>query len=62
MAIDAVRRRIGLEPFDEPAHRRLMELLVDAGDRAGAVRVYHQLSQLLEGELGVTPDQRTTRC
>ena len=60
VAIDAVRRRIAFEPFDEPAQRRLMGLLVDVGDRAGAVRVYHQLSELLERDLGVSPDPRTS--
>jgi DNA-binding SARP family transcriptional activator len=60
VAIRAVRRRVALEPFDELAHRRLMELLVESGDRAGAVRVYHHLSELLERELGVTPDRRTS--
>jgi DNA-binding SARP family transcriptional activator len=60
VAIDAVRRRVAFEPFDEPAQRRLMGFLVDVGDRAGAVRVYHQLSELLERELGVSPDRQTT--
>jgi DNA-binding SARP family transcriptional activator len=59
-AVDALRKQVALDPFDEPAHRRLMELLEESGDRAGAVRLYHRFSELLERELGVEPDQRTT--
>jgi DNA-binding SARP family transcriptional activator len=60
LAADALRRRVALDPYDEPAHRRLMELLEESGDRAGAVRVYHRFSGLLERELGVEPDHLTT--
>src|SRR5947209_5299338 len=35
-AIDFGRRRAALDRLDEPAHRDLMRLLADAGDRGGA--------------------------
>lgn len=59
---DAIRlTRLQLEraPFDEQAHRRLMERLAAAGDRAGAIRAYTALAERLRRELGVTPSSVT---
>ncbi len=61
VAADAMRKRISLDPYDEPAYRRLMELQAASGDRAGAVRTYDRLTGLLEADLGVAPDPVTTR-
>ena len=58
-AVNALRKRVALDPYDEPAHRRLIELLEESGDRAGAVRLYHRFSDTMERELGVEPDRRT---
>ena len=52
-AIAAAGRRIDLDPLDELAHVRRMELLAAAGDRAGAVRQYRACVAVLERELGV---------
>lgn len=54
-ATEAARRLIGLEPLDETGYQVLMEVLAEAGDRAGAVSTFHRCSSLLERELGVTP-------
>ena len=54
-AIAAAGRRIDLDPLDESAHVRRMELLAAAGDRAGAVRQYRACVAVLERELGVEP-------
>ncbi|WP_007506704.1 ATP-binding protein [Pseudofrankia saprophytica] len=54
-ATEAARRLIGLEPLDETGYQVLMEVLAEAGDRAGAVSTYHRCSALLERDLGVTP-------
>ena len=39
-AVALTRRQIEQDPFDEQAHRRLIERLACAGDRAGAIRTY----------------------
>jgi DNA-binding SARP family transcriptional activator len=58
-ALDAARRRLRLRPLEEAGYRALMECQGDAGDRAGAVRTYHQCAAVLERELGVEPDPAT---
>ena len=60
-AIAAAGRRIDLDPLDESAHVRRMELLAAAGDRAGAVRQYRACVAVLERELGVEPAARDDR-
>ncbi len=54
-AIVLARRRIALEPLEEPGYRRLMALQQAVGDRAGALRTYHRCASLLEQELGLAP-------
>ena len=61
IAADAMRKRIAVDAYDEPAYRRLMELQAANGDRVGAVRTYDRLSGLLELDLGLAPDPLTTR-
>ena len=58
--IDLARRRIELEPLEEVGYRRLLHVQRLAGDRAAAVRTYHQCVSVLERELGIGPDQATT--
>ena len=52
-------RWVALEPLSEAAHRQLMRLLVEAGDRAGAVQQYQTCERLLLDELGVGPSTET---
>ena len=52
-------RRCALTPLDEPAHRALVERLVAAGDRAGALVVGRELAERLRAELGVDPAPAT---
>jgi DNA-binding SARP family transcriptional activator/tetratricopeptide (TPR) repeat protein len=59
-AIEAARRRVELDPLDEPGQRRLIELLTGADDRAGAIRQYRLLVALFDRELGVAPLRETT--
>ncbi|WP_405783712.1 BTAD domain-containing putative transcriptional regulator [Streptomyces sp. NBC_00859] len=54
-ADEAVRRA----PFRESAHRCQMAAHAAAGNRADALRVYHQLRELLSDELGIEPAPRT---
>ncbi|HKF85038.1 MAG TPA: AAA family ATPase, partial [Candidatus Limnocylindrales bacterium] len=59
-AADAASRLVELDPLDEPARRRLMTVLAEGGDRAGAIRTYRQTVAVLERELGVPPLAETT--
>ena len=59
VAMEAMRKRILIDPYDEEAYRTLMELQAGRGDRAGAIRTYHRLATALELDLGVTPDPET---
>ena len=59
-AIEAARRRVELDPLDEPGQRRVMDLLARSGDRAGAIRQYRSLVALFDRELGVAPLHETT--
>ncbi|MEO7422158.1 MAG: AAA family ATPase [Ornithinibacter sp.] len=58
-AIAFARRRVLLEPLEEPGYRLLMQVLRAVGDRAGSMRTYHQCATLLERELGVGPSPET---
>lgn len=49
------RTLIELDPIDEEAHVALMRDALDQGDRAGAIRRYDQLVDVLAAELGVRP-------
>ena len=60
--LDAARwaaRATEISPYAEGGIRRLLALLDLAGDRAEAVRVYHEFARRLEAELGVAPSPET---
>ena len=59
-AVEAARRRVDLDPLDEPGQRRLIALLGQTGDRAGAIRQYRSLVAVFDRELGVAPLHETT--
>lgn len=61
-AVQAVRRRIRLEPLAEAGYRTMMLLQADLGDRAGAISTYHHCASVLERELGVVPDPVTRQA
>ena len=60
-AIFYSRRLLDIEPWHEDAHRQLMQLLVQTGQRAAALEQYRLCRQLLADELGVEPDEATTQ-
>ena len=60
-AVSHARRRLALDPLHEPAHRWLMLLYAWAGERAASLRQYRECVRVLEGELGVSPLEETTR-
>lgn len=59
-AIEAAVLRLDLDPLDEGAHVRLVELYGASGDPAAAVRQYRACVAVLERELGVAPLPETT--
>ncbi len=58
-ALSHARRRVELEPLDEPGYRSLMLVQAESGDRAGALRTFHRCTSVLERELGVEPSPET---
>jgi DNA-binding SARP family transcriptional activator len=59
-AITSARRRLNLDPLHEEAHRALMMLYAQAGQRSLAVQQYRECVRFLERELGVPPLEETT--
>jgi predicted ATPase len=53
------RQQLAIEPWHEDAHRRLMRLLAQTGQRAGAVAQYARCRQILAAELGIEPEPAT---
>jgi len=53
-------QQLKIDPLREIAYRQLMELLSKSGQRAEALRVYQQCTQVLEIELGTQPSRETT--
>lgn len=58
-ATAVARELVRVDRLDEPAHRLRIEAHQAAGDRAGAVRAYHECVATLERELGVEPSPAT---
>lgn len=50
---------LALDPLAETSYQRLMQLCAFKGDRAGALRIYHDCVAVLKRELGVEPSQET---
>jgi predicted ATPase/DNA-binding SARP family transcriptional activator len=59
-AIAAARRQLELDPWLEPAYRRLMWLHWQSGNRTAALAQYERCRRLLDEELGVEPEPETT--
>ena len=53
------RARLALDPFSEGAARDLIERLVEAGDRAGALVAYDDLRERLRTALAIAPSAAT---
>lgn len=58
-AITYARRSLQLEPSREEAHRQLMLLLAQSGQRSAALAQYELCRQALRSELAVEPDPAT---
>ncbi len=60
-AIGYAHRLLTLDPLSETAYGHLMRLFAQGGDRASALRVYHQCMTVLREELGVNPSPITCK-
>lgn len=60
-AIAIARRLVDADPLREEAHRLLMRLLAAAGRRGEALRQFASCVDILKSELGVEPDEETSR-
>ena len=60
-AINCVRKRLELEPWQEDAHRQLMRLLAISGQRSAALEQFEACKRSLKKELGVEPSAETLR-
>ncbi len=58
-AVDDLRRLLTLTPWEEDAHRRLMVILADSGQRGAALAQYESCRALLRDELDIEPDDET---
>jgi predicted ATPase len=56
----AARRQIAIDPFQEQAHRQIMQALARSDQPNAALAHYARLSQMLAQELGVSPAARTS--
>lgn len=59
MALQLAARLLEIEPLAESAHRRVMRAWAALGERAMALRHYHQLARTLRREEGLDPDPAT---
>src|SRR5688500_8826734 len=59
-AIVHAERWLDLDGLHEPAHRALMRLHAQRGDRAAAIQQYRQCVRVVDEELGVAPLTETT--
>jgi len=58
-AIQTGLQLLGLDPLQEPVHRTLMRLYLEAGRRGAALRQYQACVAVLARELGVEPEAET---
>ena len=53
------RRIVQIDPGQEKAYRRLMQLLDSAGRSQEALKIYQNLEAFLKAEIGAVPDEAT---
>lgn len=58
-ALQLARGWVALEPMDDEAQHRLIELLAATGDRIGALRQYDRYEALVQAELELEPLEET---
>ncbi len=58
-ALEYAQQLRQMDPLQESAYCHLMRLYAQEGDRASALRAYHQCMTILQEELGVSPSPNT---
>ncbi len=58
-ALHHAQRLLARRPLDEAAHRRVMTLQAETGDRAAALRTYDECVRALDRELSLPPSDET---
>ncbi len=58
-ATQTARIILRLDPLDELAHRKLMQIYASSGQRNAALRQFRECSEILRRELDVAPDSET---
>jgi predicted ATPase/DNA-binding SARP family transcriptional activator len=58
-AIEVSQRWLALDPLDEAAHRLLMVLYSEAGQRNAALRQFQECVRILKDELDIAPEDET---
>jgi DNA-binding SARP family transcriptional activator/predicted ATPase len=58
-ALELAWQQVELDPLSEAAHRQLMRLLSEGGQRSQALAHFHTLQHTLQDSLGVAPDSET---
>ena len=58
-SLEWMRRAVEVSNYEEEKVRHFIELLADAGDRAGALRIYRDLRRRLAADLDVEPSPAT---
>ena len=60
-AVEYARRWLTLDTLNEPVHRQLMRLYAMTEQRSAALRQYRQCREMLQKELGLSPEEETER-
>jgi DNA-binding SARP family transcriptional activator len=58
-AVQSCRRLLDKDPLREDIHRLLIGIMLEMGDRAGAMRQFKRLREILKEELGAEPSDET---
>lgn len=58
-ALPPARQWLALDPLHEPAHRQLMDLYAETGQRSAALRQFQECVRILDQELGLAPSEET---
>jgi DNA-binding SARP family transcriptional activator/DNA-binding XRE family transcriptional regulator len=61
-AVPYLRELCAAEPFNEPAHARLMVALAAGGEQAAALHIFTGLRRRLDEELGISPSSLLTEA
>jgi DNA-binding SARP family transcriptional activator len=61
LATKTANRALRIDPFREDLHRRLMRMYAARGMRAASLSQYRECEAVLQRELGISPDEETSR-